>query len=262
MMQSKKQMILLLVVINLLLFGCGRNQVAEDDTVTEDEETVQVEENIEEEGTIEDIPAQEELEQIEYPQFINDEQPDEHIVRIKTTKGEITLRLYSTYAPLTVENFLTHSENGYYDGVTFHRVIEDFMIQSGDPTGTGAGGESIYGDVFEDEFAPNLGHFRGAISMANRGPNTNTSQFFIVQNASLEPRELEIAEKNRGSSLPSGMVELYEQYGGNPALDFRHTVFGHVLEGMDVVDEIARTEVDNDDRPKEDIVIETIEILS
>ena len=99
---------------------------------------------------------------------------------IKTNHGDIVIQLFPEQAPKTVENFITLAKQGYYDGVTFHRVIPEFMIQGGDPTGTGAGGQSSFGAPFEDEFSRELFNFNGALSMANAGPNTNGSQFFIV----------------------------------------------------------------------------------
>ncbi|MBD3278530.1 MAG: peptidylprolyl isomerase [Candidatus Aegiribacteria sp.] len=128
-------------------------------------------------------------------------------VTIETDRGDIELELYPEYAPKTVNNFVFLAEEGFYDGVTFHRVISDFMIQGGDPTGTGRGGP---GYKFQDEFQGNpLKHEKGVISMANAGPNTNGSQFFIT-------------------------------HGPQPHLDGRHTVFGKVLEGQDVVDSIVQ----------------------
>ena len=103
------------------------------------------------------------------------------IVTLKTSLGEIELMFFPQQAPKTCENFLTHVKEGYYNGLKFHRVIPDFMIQGGDPTGTGRGGQSIWGRPFPDEFSMDLWNFRGALSMANSGPNTNGSQFFIVQ---------------------------------------------------------------------------------
>ena len=100
---------------------------------------------------------------------------------IKTNMGDVTVKLLNNVAPKTVENFVTHAKNKYYDGLIFHRVIKDFMIQGGDPTGTGMGGESIWGQAFEDEFSTDAFNLYGALSMANAGPNTNGSQFFIVQ---------------------------------------------------------------------------------
>ena len=103
------------------------------------------------------------------------------IAIMKTNRGTIKFKLFPNECPKTVENFTTHAKNGYYEGIIFHRVINNFMIQGGDPTGTGRGGESIWGGSFEDEFDLGLHNLRGALSMANAGPGTNGSQFFIVQ---------------------------------------------------------------------------------
>ena len=111
-------------------------------------------------------------------------QKGETMAVMHTSMGDIAIRLFADKAPKTVENFTTHAKNGYYDGLKFHRVINDFMIQGGDPRGNGTGGESIWGGSFADEFDVELHNLRGALSMANAGPNTNGSQFFIVQAAS------------------------------------------------------------------------------
>lgn len=175
---------------------------------------------------------------------------------IKTNRGDITVQLFPEEAPKTVQNFVELAQKGYYDGVIFHRVIPDFMIQGGDPTGTGMGGESIYGEQFEDEFSRNVFNLRGALSMANAGPNTNGSQFFIVNNQNVPANML---EQLSGAGFPEEIVEVYKN-GGTPWLDFRHTVFGHVVEGMDVVDEIAAAQRGPQDKPVYDIVMETVEI--
>lgn len=185
------------------------------------------------------------------------------LANIKTNHGEIKIKLLPEAAPKAVENFVKHSKDGYYDGVTFHRVINDFMIQGGDPQGTGAGGESIWGENFEDEFDIDARNYRGALSMANAGPNTNGSQFFIVQAKSdTLPEELFEQMESLGleGGYPKEVIESYKNLGGTPHLDFRHTVFGQVYEGMDIVDKIASVEVDASDRPVEDVVIESIEI--
>ena len=152
---------------------------------------------------------------------------------LETTKGIIKIELRADLAPKTVENFVTHSKNGYYNGLTFHRVIKDFMIQGGDPTGTGAGGESIWGEKFKDEFAPNAVFDKaGILAMANSGPNTNASQFFITT------------------------VPTYW-------LNGRHTIFGYVKEGFDIVKKIESVETNGryeGDKPLEDIKIESISI--
>ncbi|MCL2488778.1 MAG: peptidylprolyl isomerase [Oscillospiraceae bacterium] len=179
---------------------------------------------------------------------------------MRTNYGDISFRLFPEQAPKACENFLTHAKNGYYDGVIFHRVIRDFMIQGGDPLGTGTGGESIWGKPFEDECCEELRNYRGALSMANAGPRTNGSQFFIVQCRSVDPRMLAQMEQYSDRGYPAEVIEQYRETGGTPHLDFRHTVFGQVFAGMDVVDAIAALPVDRQDRPVEDVVIESIAI--
>jgi len=170
----------------------------------------------------------------------NMEKPDENInvavnprVTLETSMGNIVMELYPKDAPKTVANFIGLAKKGYYDGITFHRVVSGFVIQGGDPTGTGAGGDSIYGGDFEDELNPNTesykrGYTEGTVAMANRGPNTNSSQFFIV----LEDR-----------SLP----KLY-------------TIFGKVVEGNDVVQSIGKAQVGANDKPLEPIIINKVTV--
>ncbi|MGJ7920090.1 peptidylprolyl isomerase [Neobacillus sp. LXY-4] len=190
----------------------------------------------------------------DYPQLTNEVNENEILVEMETTMGIIKIKLFPEYAPKTVENFVTHSKNGYYNGLIFHRVIKDFMIQGGDPLGNGRGGESIYGAKFEDEFSDSLFNLRGALSMANSGPNTNGSQFFIVQNASLDSQTKDYIEQN---NYPEQIAKAYEN-GGTPWLDQKHTVFGQVIEGMDVVDKIANTATGANDKPVEDVLIKNI----
>ena len=180
------------------------------------------------------------------------------LATIKTNHGDLRIKLFPEHAPKTVANFVALSKGGYYDGVIFHRIIKDFMIQGGDPTGTGMGGESIYGESFEDEFSEELYNVRGALSMANAGPNTNGSQFFIVQNQHLPYSKKEIA---RGG-WPEPIAEIYAEQGGTPHLDRRHTVFGQLADeaSYEVLDAIAGVETGAMDKPVEDVVIETIEI--
>src|ERR671936_17879 len=145
---------------------------------------------------------------------------------MQTNHGTIELELFDDDAPKTVENFTKLARDGFYDGVIFHRVIQDFMIQGGDPTGTGSGGP---GYQFEDEFNDHPVE-RGALAMANAGPNTNGSQFFIVTAEAC------------------------------PWLDGKHTVFGEVTNGMDVVDSISYVDVDAHDKPRQDVVIERVSV--
>ncbi len=176
---------------------------------------------------------------------------------IHTNQGDILVNLFPDHAPKTVENFVQHAKEGYYDGVIFHRVIPNFMIQGGDPTGTGAGGESIYGESFEDEFHEDLYNLRGALSMANAGPNTNGSQFFIVTADDVSDSFLEQMEE---VGYPEEIVATYKEEGGTPWLDNRHTVFGQVIEGMATVEAIEKVETNLADKPLEDVVIESISI--
>lgn len=180
------------------------------------------------------------------------------IVRMQTSHGLLSLRLFPEIAPKTVANFIALAKDGYYDGVTFHRVIPEFMIQGGDPTGTGMGGESIYGGSFEDEFSLEAFNLRGALSMANAGPNTNGSQFFIVQASSVPYAKKELERGGWASDIAAAYVET----GGTPHLDQRHTVFGHLLDeaSYQVLDQIAGVETTAMDKPVEDVRIESIEI--
>ncbi|EPD2318072.1 peptidylprolyl isomerase [Listeria monocytogenes] len=191
-----------------------------------------------------------------YPQLSKEVAPNEIEAEMITNRGTIRIKLFPEIAPKTVENFVTHSKNGYYDGLIFHRVIPEFMIQGGDPDGLGTGGESIWGESFEDEFSTEAFNLRGALSMANAGPNTNGSQFFIVQKPDMPADMLGQMEQ---AGFPVEIIEAYKQ-GGTPWLDGRHTVFGHVIEGMDVVDEIANLPTGMQDKPVNDVVIEKINI--
>lgn len=181
----------------------------------------------------------------------------EKIAILKTNKGDIKIRLFEEAAPKAVENFISLIEDKYYNGIIFHRVIENFMIQGGDPSGTGMGGESKWKKPFEDEFDVNFRNFRGALSMANAGPNTNGSQFFIVQGDKLSDdiiSQMKEAGEKRG--YPEEIVKAYEEVGGAFWLDGKHSVFGQVFEGMDVVDDIAKSRVNPMDKPINDVVIE------
>lgn len=193
-----------------------------------------------------------------FPQLNQEVQENEILVEMDTTIGPIQIKLFPELAPKTVENFVTHAKNGYYDGIIFHRIIKDFMIQGGDPTGTGMGGESIYGSTFEDEFNPELMNLRGALSMANAGPGTNGSQFFIVQAKNVPSNML---KQMQDYDYPEEVIKAYAENGGTPWLDGKHTVFGHVVSGMDVVDGMADVEKDGRDKPVEDISIKSIKVI-
>ncbi|WP_436875538.1 peptidylprolyl isomerase [Mammaliicoccus sciuri] len=193
-----------------------------------------------------------------YPQLTNEILEGERVVEIKTTKGNMTFKLFPELATKTVENFIGLAEKKYYDGIIFHRVINDFMVQGGDPTGTGMGGESIYGSAFEDEFSLQAFNLYGALSMANAGPNTNGSQFFIVQMKEVPSNML---SQLKDGGWPEEIVDRYAEKGGTPWLDQKHSVFGQIVEGESVLEEIANVKVGANDKPVEDVVIETIEII-
>lgn len=244
-----KKIIILCLFTVLFISACGSNS-------TETEKDNKKETTKEESAVTTDTQQEDEL--ITYPQLSTEVAENEALVQMNTSLGAIKIKLFPEEAPKTVENFITKAEEGYYEGVIFHRVIEDFMIQGGDPTGTGAGGESIYGEAFEDEFTMNLFNFNGALSMANAGPNTNGSQFFIVQ---APPQEGITAEQLIKGGWPEEVAKAYEEKGGTPNLDQKHTVFGQVIEGMDVVNEIAKVETGQNDKPVEDILIQSIEVI-
>lgn len=212
----------------------------------------------------------------------------EEIAVLETSMGTIRIRLFPEEAPKTVQNFKDLIQKGYYNGLTFHRVIEDFMIQGGDPNGDGTGGKSASGEDFEDEFSKNLVNIRGSLAMANKGPNTNGSQFFINQAGpeqftgweyyqtayeSYKTNETAFTSMYGYNWPDMGKVtdeykKLYEENGGNPHLDGAyaigdrgHTVFGQVFDGMDVVDAIAAVKTDDNNKPLEDVIIEKAEIV-
>ena len=241
---------------------------------------------------------------------MNDPEEGDTVVILHTSMGDVSIRLFPEAAPKAVENFTTHAKNGYYDGLTFHRVIEDFMIQGGDPKGDGTGGESIWDKAFEDEFDQKLMNIRGSLAMANSGVNTNGSQFFINQGGptgedadalkkqyedmltqyqsyydqyadeygdefiQAYPDVFSFITANGGMAVDATLVpdevwELYAEVGGNFHLDGAwrhgggHTVFGHVYDGMDVVDAIAKVDVDGEtNKPLKDVTIESVEVTT
>lgn len=232
-------------------------------------------------------------------QLQNPEEGDT-IAILHTSMGDITVRFFPEEAPKAVENFVTHAREGYYDGVEFFRVIDDFMIQSGDPTNTGTGGESIWGGYFEDEIVEYLTPYYGALCMANFGAytNTNTSQFFIVTCKDTDISKAEACNEKaaRAERVDQAKLDMYATVGGAIWLDSQvgtlyetyytsytasaHTVFGQVIEGMDVAEAIAAvptyTEVQETDakiddpdeteilenKPREPVTINSIEVTT
>lgn len=210
----------------------------------------------------------------------------EEIAVITMESGEvIKMRFFPDEAPLAVYNFKTHAQNGYYDGLTFHRIIANFMIQGGDPAGNGSGGESVWGEAFKDEFNKNLLNLDGSVAMANSGENTNGSQFFInitgapeidwdyynqVLQAYNEAPEAFVAAYPTMPvvDFPEDIRALYNKHGGNFHLDgaYRvagggHTVFAQVFEGMDAVKALSETPAGESGTPNEEVKMQKVEIV-
>ena len=233
-----KALSLLLAVSMLLLSGCGD---AAESSATE--------------GTGEESSA---LLQFELP-----EQGDE-IVVIHTSKGTLKVMLFPEIAPKAVENFVTHAKEGYYNGLKFYQIKPDKCLYTGDPTGNGTGGESIFQDEdgrsvpFEDEYSMDLWHFNGALSMVNDGKeDNNNSRFCFVQSSNVSADML-LEMKNIG--FPSDVILKYAGVGGAPWLDTKQVVFAQVFEGLDVLDAIAAVEVDENGVPKENVLITSMSV--
>lgn len=180
------------------------------------------------------------------------------VATIKTSLGDIKIALYPDEAPKAVEDFIALAEKGYYNGLKFYEVVPNVRVTTGDPNNDGTGGDSSAGGAFADEYSLNLWHFNGAVAMDNGGaPNQNGSRFFIVQNSEITT---ELADEMLDGGFPETVVQKYLDVGGVPNYDFRDTVFGQVIEGMDVVEKIAAVERDGENKPKEDIAITSVEI--
>ena len=264
-MIKKFSIILVLLMCTLLVFtGCSGNVETVDTTTSK---TNSSETNSASESDVED--GEKILNEFDFKTAAEKqmEMPkDGDTVAVIKVKGygDIKVKFFPEKAPKAVENFITHAKNGYYDGVTFHRVIEEFMIQGGDPEGTGMGGESIWGTGFGPELALELVPYRGSLCMAMSSlPNSIGSQFFITQANYSEYAHSYY--KNAG--FPIGLLEQYKNYGGYVSLYLQYTVFGQVYEGIEVVDKIAKVatyteEEGQADKPKKDVIIEKIEVTT
>lgn len=175
--------------------------------------------------------------------------------------GEVRIKLFPEYADKGVENFIGLAKKGYYDGLTFHRVISDFMIQGGDPWGTGAGGESIFGDKFDGGTDKHLIHAAGAVAYANSGSTaTNGSQFYIVTGEKYGEEELNNIAAYYGSEFNDDAKTIYKEIGGTPFLDGDYTVFGQVYEGLDIIFDIQNVETDENDKPVTNVIMESVTV--
>lgn len=260
--------------LSAALIGCGSNNKSNTGTSDQDG-TAQVEpsEAVEENTEPNDADASAAVvEQLAGPQ------KGETVATLHIKDyGDIKVHFFKDAAPKAVENFVTLSKKGYYNGVTFHRVINDFMIQGGDPQGTGMGGESAWGGNFEDEINKYLIPLRGSLCMANAGGgNTNGSQFFIVQQDTKDPADKEQVKQaldqyvqmyKQSTGLPldaydDSVIDNYLKVGGALYLSGGYTVFGQVYEGLEIVDKIAASKTDANDKPEKDVVIESIDVAT
>ncbi len=239
-MKKSIRVMLALALAVVLLVGCGKP--AETDPPEGQPDT----------PTTPDTPAT-------YPQLSAPQEGDT-IVVIETSEGAIKAVLYPEFAPLAVQNLIDHANNGYYQDMLFHRVVDGFVVQTGDPTGTGRGGDSASGEPFANETSPTLHHFTGALGMANAGADLNKSQFYIVSGTTVSTDMLNQMKAITDGSFPAEVIEGYKTMGGQPALDYRYTVFGQVYEGMDVVAKINKVKVDTDSRPTSDVKLISVTV--
>lgn len=186
----------------------------------------------------------------------------ETIVTIKIKDyGDVKIKLFSDLLPEACENFVTLAQQGYYDELIFHRVIENFMIQGGDPKGNGTGGESCWGGSFDGGTDSQLIHLPGALAYANSGSTaTDGSQFYIVTGSQVTEQDLQEFSQNYDIYYTQEAKELYTQYGGAPWLDGSYTVFGQVIDGLDIVFQISQVPVNSDNKPKSAVYIESIQV--
>ena len=181
------------------------------------------------------------------------------IVTITTNKGTIRAILFDKAAPQTVTNFVKLTDSGYYDGMIIHKAIADFVIQMGDPTAEGNGGDSFNGVGIPLEYNESLHNFTGAIGMASGTDGLSYSQFYIVAGSEVSD---EYISAMQSAGYTANVIEAYKELGGQPSLDYEYTIFGQVFEGLDIVQEIANSKTDKWNRPKKDITVSSVSISS
>lgn len=255
-MKNKKLIlgvILLIVALVMIVFGIKyMSDQNKDETASTNDESSLTSDSAE---TSESKEEKVDFSKLALPQLSNEVAENETELEIVTSMGSIKVKLFPELAPKAVENFVKHSKGGYYNGTPFHRVINEFMIQGGDPQGNGTGGESIWGKPFGVEKTPELYHIRGALAMAKTNdPISIGSQFYIVQN------DQDQSSQVSADDMPEKIVEAYKK-GGTPFLDGQYTVFGQVIEGMDIVDKIAALPVGANDKPNEEVTVQQINVI-
>ena len=220
----KKFLSLFCMMLSIILFltGCGKNETGQDD------------------GEL----------QFRAPN------PGDTIAVFVTSKGTFKAVLYADHAPLAVQNFIDLVSSGFYDGMPFHRVISDFVVQAGDPDlrddGIGANVRP-----FRNEYSESLHHYPGALGMANDRADNNTTQFYVVKGAAVPQNLLDQLEQQ---GYPDSVIEAYTTHGGLPTLDNRYTVFGQVYEGFDIITKISNVKTDGNDCPKNSVTITSVTI--
>lgn len=199
-------------------------------------------------------------ENVDIANFTAPEKGDKIVELTFKDYGTVKFRLFPEYAEMGVENFTGLANDGFYDGLTFHRIIKDFMIQGGDPLGTGQGGKSLWGSSFDGGTDSHLIHLPGAVAYANSGTTaSNSSQFYIVT-GSETPEDMFTYYEQKGILFSDNAKELYKQYGGTPFLDGKYTVFGQVFDGLDIIYQIQCTATDSSDKPLDDVIIESVRV--
>jgi len=199
-------------------------------------------------------------ENVEIKNFTAPEDGEKIVTMTIKDHGDVKIKLFPEYADKGVENFLGLTEKGYYDGLIFHRIIKDFMIQGGDPEGTGMGGESMWGGSFDGGTDPHLIHAAGAVAYANSGStDTDGSQFYIVTGEVYTDQDFE-GLASYGYQFSDNEKAVYSTCGGDPWLDGGYTVFGQVFDGLDIIFELQNAETDENDKPLEDVIIESVQV--
>ena len=193
----------------------------------------------------------------ELPEQLCQPGPGDRVAEIETSAGTIKLLLFPEYAPQACENFESLAAAGYYDGCSVHKIIEDFCIQMGDPTGTGSGGESIWSEGFEPEFSDQLHNYVGAVGVATGDSGLGGSQFYIISGGEVTE---ELAAEMTAAGYPQQVVDSYLSTGGQPLLDYRYAVFAQVYEGLDVVQKISGKNADELMRPERTITVKSVRV--